>query len=135
MKKIVATASAPFSKSPIAQAVRAGDFIFTAGQGPVSPETGQVVNGSIQVQTRQTFLNLKNILQADGATLRDVVKVTVYLRSIVDFDEFNTVYHEFFPDKEYWPARLTVQAVLGRAEEGMNIEVDMVAYAPSGCSS
>jgi 2-iminobutanoate/2-iminopropanoate deaminase len=107
------------------QGWRAGDFIFVTGTGPIDPATGNMVGDSIEQQTDQTIDNISAILQADGASLRDVVKVTVHLSNTGLFARYNAVYARRF-SKPY-PVRTTVGSNLGHAP-GMLIEIDCIAY-------
>ena len=107
------------------QGWRAGDFIFVTGTGPIDPVTGALVDDSIEQQTVQTIDNISAILEADGASLRDVVKVTVHLSDTLLFARYNAVYAQRF-SKPY-PVRTTVGSDLGHSP-GMLIEIDCVAY-------
>lgn len=107
------------------QGWRAGDFIFVTGTGPSDPVSGELVGDTIEQQTEQTIDNLSAILEADGASLRDVVKVTVHLSDLSLFARYNTVYARRF-SKPY-PVRTTVGSDLGHSP-GMLIEMDCVAY-------
>ena len=102
-------------------AIKFGDFVMLSGQVPMGPH-GSLVSGTIEEETRQTLDNMKNLLQAAGARLDQVVKCTCYLADIKDFDGFNKVYREFFG--EHLPARTTLQAGL----KGFKVEVDAMAY-------
>jgi 2-iminobutanoate/2-iminopropanoate deaminase len=104
------------------QGIRAGDFVYVAGQGPIDPVTGTITGETIEDQVRLTLQNVQAVLEAAGATTADVVKATVHLADIADFQRFNTVYTEFFPDPK--PARTTVQSVM----PGILVEIDVVAY-------
>ena len=108
------------------QGWRAGDFLFVTGTGPVDPVSGEVVGDSIEQQTEQTIENISAILEADGASLRDVVKVTVHLSDTSLFERYNTVYARRF--SQPYPVRTTVGSDLGHAP-GMLIEIDCVAYS------
>jgi 2-iminobutanoate/2-iminopropanoate deaminase len=107
------------------QGWRAGDFIFVTGTGPFDPSTGKLVGNAIEEQTEQTIANISAILEADGATLGDVVKVTVHLSDTSLFARYNAVYALRF-SKPY-PVRTTVGSDLGHAP-GMLIEIDCIAY-------
>jgi 2-iminobutanoate/2-iminopropanoate deaminase len=107
------------------QGWRAGDFIFVTGTGPSDPVSGELVGDTIEQQTEQTIDNLSAILEADGAALGDVVKVTVHLSDLSLFARYNTVYARRF-SKPY-PVRTTVGSDLGHSP-GMLIEMDCVAY-------
>ena len=109
------------------QGWRAGDFIFVTGTGPIDPVTGKIVAEAIEAQTEQTISNLEAILEADGAALPDVVKVTVHLHDPSLFPRYNAVYARRFT-KPY-PVRTTVGSNLG-ALPGMLIEIDCIAYKP-----
>jgi 2-iminobutanoate/2-iminopropanoate deaminase len=107
------------------QGWRAGDFIFVTGTGASDPATGELVGDTIERQTEQTIDNMSAILEADGASLRDVVKVTVHLRDTSLFARYNAVYARRF-SKPY-PVRTTVGSDLGHSP-GMLVEMDCVAY-------
>ena len=107
------------------QGWRAGDFIFVTGTGPIDPATGNVVGDTIEQQTELTIDNISAILEADGASLRDVVKVTVHLSDTSLFARYNSVYARLF-SKPY-PVRTTVGSDLGHAQD-MLIEIDCIAY-------
>jgi 2-iminobutanoate/2-iminopropanoate deaminase len=107
------------------QGWRAGDFIFVTGTGPSDPTTGELVGDTIERQTEKTIDNLLAILEADGACLADVVKVTVHLSDTALFARYNAVYARRF-SKPY-PVRTTVGSDLGHSP-GMLIEMDCVAY-------
>jgi 2-iminobutanoate/2-iminopropanoate deaminase len=118
--------NAPTPRGPYSPAVRAGDFIYVSGQGPVDPITDKLSPGDIRHQTRVTLQNLRTILAACGATLADVVKTSVFLRDASEFRDMNEVYAEFFPNER--PARTTIEAKFHNAE--MLVEIDCVAYKP-----
>lgn len=107
------------------QGWRAGDFIFVTGTGPLDPSTGNLTGDTIEQQTAQTIDNLSTILEADGASLRDVVKVTVHLSDTSLFARYNSVYAERF--SQPYPVRTTVGSDLGHTP-GMLIEIDCIAY-------
>jgi 2-iminobutanoate/2-iminopropanoate deaminase len=117
---------APQPRGPYSHAVRAGDFIFVSGQGPIDPVTNELKVGDVASETRATLENIRNILKAAGADLADVVKCGVFLTDIRDFAGMNQVYSQFFGDIR--PARTTVQAVL--PAHGSKVEIDCVAYKP-----
>ena len=122
----IRTDAAPVPAGSYSQGIAAGDLVFTAGQGPISPETGEVVGEDIAAQTRQTLDNIAAILAAEGLTLRDVVKSTVHLQHLKrDFAAYDAVYREYFA--EPYPVRTTVGSDL------MNIlvEIDVVARRSS----
>jgi 2-iminobutanoate/2-iminopropanoate deaminase len=117
---------APQPRGPYSHAVRAGDFIFVSGQGPIDPVTNELKVGDVASETRATLENIRNILKAAGADLADVVRCGVFLTDIRDFAGMNQVYSQFFGDIR--PARTTVQAVL--PAHGSKVEIDCVAYKP-----
>lgn len=107
------------------QGLRVGDFVFVSGQGPLHPETGEVVGDSIETQTRQTLDNIKAVLETAGATMDDVVRVTAFLSDLNLFDRYNAVYATYFSDPK--PTRSTVGCQL----LGIMIEIDAIAYVGS----
>jgi len=109
-------------------ALRAGDFVYVSGQGPIDPATDKLATGDVEFQTRLTLSNILRILEAAGAGVTDVVKCSVFLRDIADFPKMNRVYAEFFGDHK--PARTTIEAKFHQAE--MLVEIDCVAYQPRG---
>lgn len=109
------------------QGWRAGDFIFVTGTGPIDPATGKLVGDTIEEQTEQTIDNILSILDADGASLADIVKVTAHLSDTSLFARYNAVYAQRF-SKPY-PVRTTVGSDLGHSP-GMLVELDCIAYAP-----
>ena len=111
--------------SPIgaySQGLRVGDFIFVSGQGPLDPETGQVVGTTVEEQTARVLENIKAILAAGGATMADVVKVSAHLSDLALFERYNKVYATYFPDPK--PTRTTVGSQL----LGILVEIDAIAY-------
>ena len=108
------------------QGWRAGDFVFVTGTGPVDPETNKMTGETIEEQTELTIRNMESILEADGVSLADVVKVTAHLSDITLFSRYITTYASIFA-KPY-PVRTTVES--GFADPKMMIELDCVAYAP-----
>ena len=107
------------------QGWRAGDFIFVTGTGPIDPGTGELVGSEIEPQTEQTINNILAILEAEGATLNDVVKVNVHLSDTGLFTRYNAVYAKRF--SRPYPVRTTVGSNLGHTP-GMLIEIDCIAY-------
>ena len=123
-KKIVKTPKAPAAIGPYNQAVVAGNLVYTAGQIAIDPKTNSVHYGSVGEQTRIIFSNLKIILEAADSSLDKVIKTTVYLKNMDDFQSMNTVYAEFF-DIKTAPARATVE--VARLPKDVLIEIDAVA--------
>jgi len=125
-KEIIATDRAPAAVGPYSQAVRVGDFVFTAGQVALDPATGQMVADNIEAQTRQVLANLSAVLEAAGTSLSNVVKTTVFLADMAEFKAMNAVYAEFFPEGP--PARSTVQ--VAALPLGARVEIEAVAVVP-----
>ncbi|GAB6038795.1 RidA family protein [Fundidesulfovibrio butyratiphilus] len=125
-KTIVSTTSAPAAIGPYSQAVWAGDLLFTSGQIPLDPSTGQVVAGDVLDQTRQSLKNVQAVLEAAGLTLSDVVKATVFIKDMNDFPRINEVYATFFPTD--CPARSCVE--VARLPKDVLVEVEVVAKKP-----
>jgi len=123
-KEIVKTPNAPQPIGPYSQGTLAEGFLFVSGQGAVDPRVGQMVSGDIEAQTKQVLTNIKNIVDASGLSMKDVVKVSIFLKSMDDFKRMNEVYKTFFTENP--PARTTVEAKLPLAN--MLIEVDVIAH-------
>jgi 2-iminobutanoate/2-iminopropanoate deaminase len=113
---------------PFSEAVRAGDFLFLAGQVGDDRATGKLVPGGIVPEARQTLQHIKEVLERNGSSLADVVKCTVFLADIGEWSTFNTVYREFF--KKPFPARSALGA--SGLAQGARVEVECIAYAPQG---
>jgi 2-iminobutanoate/2-iminopropanoate deaminase len=125
-KSVIATAGAPAAIGPYVQGVRAGNLIFTAGQIPLDPVTGQVVSGGITEQTTRVLENLKAILEAAGSSLAQVVKATVFLKDFNDFAALNAVYAAYLaPTGVEPPARTTVE--VSRLPKDVLVEIELVA--------
>jgi 2-iminobutanoate/2-iminopropanoate deaminase len=118
----ITSQGAPAPSGAYSPVVRAGSFLYISGQAAIDPDTGDVVGATTAEQVERTMRNIELQLQGAGASLDDVVKSTVYLADIGDFDEFNRVYSSFFPANP--PARTTIGADL----EGILVEIDVVAY-------
>ncbi len=99
-------------------------WIYVSGQGPLDSKTAEVIRGTIEEETQLTLTHVEKILKAAGCTLNDVVKSTVHLSDIKEFDRFNAVYKDFFKEVPVLPARTTVQSVLWG---GIKVEIDVVA--------
>ncbi|MCK5344801.1 MAG: Rid family detoxifying hydrolase [Candidatus Heimdallarchaeota archaeon] len=108
------------------QGIKAGDFLFTAGQIAFNPETKKLVNENIEDETRQVMQNLSAVAEAAGTSLRNTVKTTVFLTDMRFFDKFNTTYAEFFPEPP--PARSTVQ--VGPLLREVHLEIEAIIYCP-----
>ncbi|MDI9497476.1 MAG: RidA family protein [Bacillota bacterium] len=123
MKNIISTNQAPAAIGPYAQAVQVNGFIFTSGQLPINPETGQMPE-TIEEQTKQSLTNVEAILQAAGAGKYDVVKTTVFLKNMGDFAAMNAVYEAFFAGAPF-PARSAVE--VARLPKDALVEIEVVA--------
>ncbi len=124
-KQIIHTDKAPKAIGPYSQAVRVGDFVYTAGQVALDPATMELVSGSVEEQTRQVLANLTQVLAAAGTDMNKVVKTTVFLQDMGDFAKMNAIYAEAFAENP--PARSTV-AVAG-LPKGALVEIECVALA------
>ncbi len=129
-KQIITSKTAPTTgftdqatPSPLAQAIRWGDALFVSGQGPLDPETKEVVSDDIEVQTRQTLNNLIGVLEAAGATLENVVNMRVCLRDTADFPKFNETFRDFMQGE-----KVTRTCIGGTPHRtGVNVEIDCIA--------
>ncbi|HFE54012.1 MAG TPA: RidA family protein [Bacteroidetes bacterium] len=123
-REVVRTAEAPAAIGPYSQGVVvSGELVFTAGQIAIDPDTGEMVGSTVEVQTRRVLLNLKAVLEAAGSALERVVKTTVYLRDMNDFQAMNAVYSEFFGVDP--PARSAVE--VARLPKDALVEIEAVA--------
>ena len=121
MRKVVRSTDVPRPRGPYSPAIVADGFVFVAGQGPINPRTNELELGDIRLETRRTLENIRAILAAAGSSLREVVRVGVFLSDMKDFDAMNEVYRQFFPEDP--PARTTVGAQLPK----IKIEIDCIA--------
>jgi len=126
MKTIISSDAAPSAIGPYSQAVRMGNLVFLSGQIPIVPATGQLAEGGIAQQTEQVFKNLKAVLAEAGLAFDDVVKTTVFMRSLADFGQMNDVYAQHFPSNP--PARSTVE--VARLPRDVQVEIDAIAMVP-----
>jgi 2-iminobutanoate/2-iminopropanoate deaminase len=124
-KQVVVSEKAPKAIGPYSVAIKNGHFVFTAGQLGLDPVTGNLVEGGIEIETRQVLTNLQAVLEAAGSGLGDVVKTTVFLRDMADFGRMNSIYAEYFKEKP--PARSTIQAAA--LPKGAAVEIEAVAIA------
>ena len=122
-KNIIATANAPAAIGPYSQAIDCGSFIVTSGQIPIDPATGNLVEGGIPAQTRQSLTNVKAVVEAAGLTMDHVAKTTVFLQNMADFAAMNAVYAEFFTEGNY-PARSAVE--VGALPKGALVEIETI---------
>jgi 2-iminobutanoate/2-iminopropanoate deaminase len=122
-RQAIRTEAAPKAIGPYEQAIRIDGFVFTAGQIPIDPTSGNLVPGGIAEQTRQVLENLKAVLEAAGSSIDRVVKATVFLKNMADFAAMNDVYAEYFAGAK--PARSTV--AVAELPKGALVEIDLVA--------
>ncbi|MGB3210280.1 MAG: RidA family protein [Desulforhopalus sp.] len=119
-KKAIETSTAPGAIGPYSQAIMIGNLVFTSGQLPINPATGKIAEGSVTDQTHQALKNLSAVVSGAGGTLDDVVKTTVYLQNISDFQEVNSVYAEYF--RAPFPARSAFQVAALPLGAGIEVE-------------
>jgi 2-iminobutanoate/2-iminopropanoate deaminase len=122
MKKKISTDKAPQAIGPYSQAIQYGNLLFVSGQVPLDPETGHLVAGDIEAQTRQVMENLKAIVAEAGMTLADALKATCFLKNMGDFAKFNGIYAGYFGDTP--PARETVE--VARLPRDVLVEVSLI---------
>jgi 2-iminobutanoate/2-iminopropanoate deaminase len=123
-KTIIKPAQSPAAVGPYNHAVRVGDLLFCAGQIPLNPADGTLVNGDIQAQTERVLQNVKAILDDQGLTFGQVVKSTVFMTNLADFAAMNEVYSKYFTGN--YPARSTVQ--VAALPKGANVEIEIIAH-------
>jgi 2-iminobutanoate/2-iminopropanoate deaminase len=123
MKRIIETPDAPAAVGAYSQATTDGDVVFTAGQIPMTPDGDLLDDEPIAVQTRQSLENVKAILEEEGLTMQDVLKVSVFMDDIQDFDEMNDAYKEYFQDNP--PARSAVE--VANLPKGVGVEIEAIA--------
>jgi 2-iminobutanoate/2-iminopropanoate deaminase len=123
MKQAVSSADAPRAIGPYSQAVRTGQLMFLSGQIPLDPETGQMVEGDVAVQTRRVMDNLAAVLRGAHLTFAHLVRVTIFLADLGDFATVNDVYGSYL--SEPYPARATVQ--VARLPRDARVEIDAIA--------
>jgi 2-iminobutanoate/2-iminopropanoate deaminase len=131
MKKVISTGEAPGAIGPYSQAVRSGSFLFCSGQIPLDPKSGQIVPGDIAAQTRRVLDNIGALLKAEDLTFDHVVKTTIFLTNLGDFQTVNDVYGSYF--KQDPPARSTIQ--VAALPKGANVEIEVIAIADQGGST
>lgn len=133
-KQAIATPDAPPALGPYSQAIRVNDTIYVSGQLPMDPKTRQLIGGSIAAQTEQVLLNIRAILEEGEASLEHVVKMTIYMKDLTQFEEMNRVFKLFFPTGEHSrclpPARSTVE--VSRLPRDAAIEIDAIAVVTAG---
>lgn len=125
MKKIISTNDAPAAIGPYSQAVRSGNLLFCSGQIPLDPKSGEIVSGDIAAQTRRVLDNIAAVLRAEGLSFDSVVKTTIFLTNLGDFQKVNEIYGSYFEQNP--PARSTVQ--VAALPKGANVEIEVIAVA------
>lgn len=125
MRNVISTENAPAAIGPYAQANTFDKLVFTSGQIPLIPETGELLSGGIEDQTRQVLTNLKAVLEAAGSRMDQVLKTTVFLKNMNDFAAMNRVYAEFFREGSF-PSRSAVE--VARLPKDVLVEIEAVAY-------
>ena len=125
MKKIISTPEAPAAVGPYSQAVRVGSTIYCAGQIPLDPKTGQIVSGGVDVQARRVLDNIAAVLRVESLSFESIVKTTIFLTDLADFQTVNEIYGGYF--KQAPPARSTVQ--VAALPKGARIEIEVIAVA------
>jgi 2-iminobutanoate/2-iminopropanoate deaminase len=122
-KHVIQTSSAPAAVGPYSQAIASGGLVFTAGQIPLDPATGELTGTTVAEQTERVLANLRAVLEAAGSGMDQVVKTTVFLTDLATFQEMNAVYATYFPDRP--PARSTIQ--ISALPKGARVEIEAVA--------
>src|SRR3954464_6012159 len=125
MKKIISTNEAPAAIGPYSQAVRSGNLVFCSGQIPLDPKSGEIVSGEIAVQTRRVMDNIAALLRAEALSFDNIVKTTIFLTDLGDFQTVNEIYGSYF--KKDPPARSTVE--VSALPRGANVEIEVIAAA------
>ena len=125
MREVIATNDGPKAIGPYSQAIKANGFVFLSGQIPLDPATQQLISGDVAAQTERVLQNLAGILKAAGSSLEQVVKTTVFLKSMPDFAAMNAVYGRYFTEAP--PARSTVE--VARLPKDVLVEIDVIALA------
>lgn len=123
-KVVISTNNAPAAIGPYSQAIKYGNLVFTSGQIPINPQTGELISNDVKLAARQSLENVKAILEAAGTSMDKVIKTVIFLKDINDFAAVNEVYGEYF--KEKMPARSTVQ--VGKLPKDALVEIEAIAY-------
>ena len=121
--KAISTQKAPAAIGPYSQAIKVGNLVYTSGQIPIDPATGNFVEGGIKEQTRQSLTNVQAILEEVGLTMGNVVKTTVFMADMNDFADMNTVYAEFFSEPYLARSAVAVKTL----PKGVLVEIEVVA--------
>jgi 2-iminobutanoate/2-iminopropanoate deaminase len=131
MKKIISTSDAPAAIGPYSQAIRSDNFIFCSGQIPLDPKSGEMVADDIGAQTRRVLDNISGILKSEGLSLGDVLKTTIFLTDLGNFQIVNEIYGSYFNNQP--PARSTVQ--VSALPKGAKIEIEVIAHTNDGATA
>jgi 2-iminobutanoate/2-iminopropanoate deaminase len=123
-KIVISTNDSPKAIGPYSQAIRFNELVFVSGQIPIDPGHGKVIKGNIKEQTKQVLENLKNILEASGSALQNVLQTTIFLSDMDEYTMVNEAYEQYFESSP--PARSTVQ--VSRLPRDVHIEIDAIAY-------
>lgn len=121
-REVITTTKAPAAIGPYSQAIKCGNLVFTSGQIPLDPVTGELVSGDVRTQTRQVLENLQAVLSAAGSSLEKVIKTTVFIKDMNDFSAINEVYAAFFTQAP--PARSTVE--VARLPKDVRVEIEAI---------
>lgn len=127
MLQVIKSQNAPAAIGPYSQAIRIGNLIFTSGQLPMDPVSGELIAGTIEEKTRRALENVKAVLEAAGSSMDAVVKTTVFVKSMDDFSRINAVYTTYFPTNP--PARSCVE--VARLPKDAQVEIEVIAYIPN----
>ena len=125
-KRVIQTDKAPKAMGPYSQAIQAGNFLFLSGQIPIDPKTGELIGGDIRQQTQQVLKNIKGILESQKLSMDDVIKATIFLRDMENFNQMNEIYASCFPVDP--PARSTVE--VSKLPRNVDIEMEAIALIP-----
>src|SRR5438046_4011089 len=125
MKKIISTSEAPAAVGPYSQAIRIGNFVFCSGQIPLDPKTGEIVPGDVNAQTRRVMENIAAVLRAEELNFGNIIKTTIFLTNLADFQPVNELYGSYF--KSHPPTRSTVQ--VAAVPMGANVDIEVMAAA------
>ena len=122
LKRKIESEKAPKAIGPYSQAIQTGNLLYTSGQIPINPQTGDIVSGGIEDQTRQVLENLKAVLESANAQLSDTIKVTAFLKDLGDFVPFNTIFAQYF--NEPYPARSCVE--VAKLPKDVLVEIELI---------
>lgn len=123
-KTVINTKNAPSAIGPYEQAIKFGDLVFTSGQIPLDPKTGEIVSDDVKEQTKQCFENAKAILEEAGTSLENAIKLTVFIKDMNEFANINEVYASYFPENK--PARSCVE--VARLPKDVKVEIEVIAH-------